>query len=83
MSDSESEGSKSAVEPASAASKEAAPPVDVERPFVEEDSTKTVIPYDKGGLPIYIALAWVAFIIAYVTVMSIVALPDLKAWLSR
>jgi hypothetical protein len=53
------------------------------RPFVEDDSHQTELPYDKGGVPLYIALAWAVFIVAYITVMSIVALPDLRAWLGR
>ncbi len=75
MTASESKAKAEAEEP-----KESAPPPG-DKPFLEQDGEKTVIPYDKGGLPIYIALAWVGFIIAYVTVMSLVALPDLKAWL--
>jgi hypothetical protein len=53
------------------------------RPFVEDDAHQTELPYDKGGVPIYIAIAWAAFIITYITVMSIIALPDLRAWLGR
>ena len=56
---------------------------DVDRPFVESDGAKTIMTYDKGGLPLYIAVAWVLFIVFYVTVMSLVALPDLKAWMAR
>ena len=51
------------------------------RPFVEDDSHQTELPYDKGGVPLYIALAWAVFIVTYITVMSVVALPDLRAWL--
>jgi hypothetical protein len=53
------------------------------RPFVEDDAHQTQLPYDKGGVPLYIALAWAAFIVAYITVMSMVALPDLRAWLGH
>jgi len=53
------------------------------RPFVEDDSHQTELPYDKGGVPLYIALAWAIFIVAYITVMSVMALPDLRAWLGR
>lgn len=52
-------------------------------PFVESDAARTELPYDNGGVPIYIALAWVAFIITYLVVMSVVALPDLRAWLAH
>jgi len=52
-------------------------------PFVEDDGVRTRLPYDRGGVPIYIALAWVAFIITYIVVMSLVALPDLRSWLEH
>jgi hypothetical protein len=50
---------------------------------VESDAARTVLPYDKGGVPIYIALAWVAFIVTYIVVMAVIALPDLRAWLGH
>ena len=56
---------------------------DKDPPFVENDVQRTRLPYDTGGVPFYIALAWAGIIIAYVTVMSMVALPDLLAWLGR
>ena len=59
------------------------PARDTSRLFVEDDSQPTELPYDKGGVPLYIALAWAAFIVAYITVMSMVALPDLRAWLEH
>jgi hypothetical protein len=52
-------------------------------PFVENDVHRTRLPYDTGGVPFYIGLAWAGFIIAYIVVMSVVALPDLRAWLGR
>jgi hypothetical protein len=52
-------------------------------PFVENDAHRTRLPYDRGGVPLYIGLAWAAFIVAYIIVMSVVALPDLRAWLGR
>jgi hypothetical protein len=61
-----------------AASKEAKPE---EEAFVEHDDRATLLPYDKGGVPIYIALLWVAFIITYIVVMTLVALPDLRSWM--
>jgi hypothetical protein len=50
---------------------------------VESDAARTELPYDHGGVPIFIALAWVVFIITYIVVMSVVALPDLRAWLAH
>jgi len=64
-----------------AASKQSQPAPD--EPFVERDDRETLLPYDTGGVPIYIALLWVAFIVAYVVVMSLVALPDLRAWMAH
>jgi len=55
---------------------------DAEPPFVEDDEKPTAMPVDTGGVPLYVALLWVGFIIAYVVVMSLLALPDLRAWLA-
>jgi hypothetical protein len=52
-------------------------------PFVEDDRAKTRLPYDRGGVPIYIALAWAAFIVTYIVVMSLVVLPDLRSWMAH
>lgn len=54
-----------------------------QEPFVERDDRETLMPYDKGGVPVGIALLWVGFIITYVVVMSLVALPDLRAWMGQ
>jgi len=51
--------------------------------FVEHEERETAMPYDKGGVPIYVAVLWVGFIVAYVTVMALLALPDLRAWLKQ
>jgi len=51
-------------------------------PFVEDDGAKTYLPYDRGGVPFYIALVWAAFIVTYIVVMSLVVLPDLRTWLA-
>ncbi len=56
---------------------------DSHAPFVESESHKTRLPYDDGGVPLYVAVAWAAFIVAYITIMSTVMLPDLLAWLSN
>jgi len=55
---------------------------DRDEPFVERDDRETVMPYDKGGVPLYIGIAWVAFIIIYVVVMAMIALPDLRSWMA-
>jgi hypothetical protein len=49
--------------------------------FVETDHKETPLPYGKGGVPFYIAILWLGFIIFYVVAMSLLALPDLRAWL--
>ena len=54
-----------------------------EPPFVERDDAETMLPMDTGGVPFYIGLLWVGFIIAYVVVMTMLALPDLRAWLNH
>lgn len=54
-----------------------------DEPFVERDDRETILPYDKGGVPVYIALLWVGFIITYIVVMSLVALPDLRSWIAH
>ena len=61
----------------------AASGTDQAAPFLEDDGARTRLPYDRGGVPIYIALAWVAFIVAYFVVMILVALPDLRSWLEH
>ena len=48
--------------------------------FVEDDAAETRLPYDKGGVPIYIALAWAGIIITYIAVMATLALPDFRRW---
>jgi hypothetical protein len=51
--------------------------------FVESDAAQTRIPYDKGGVPLYIAFAWAVFLVTYIVVMALLVLPDLRAWLAR
>jgi hypothetical protein len=58
-------------------------PVVEETPFVERDDHETRMPMGSGGVPFYIGIAWVGFIIVYVVVMSIIALPDLRAWIRQ
>jgi hypothetical protein len=52
-------------------------------PLPEQDDRKTVIEYGQGGIPLYITVSWVIFIIGYVVVMAILSLPDLTAWMQR
>jgi hypothetical protein len=52
-------------------------------PFVESETAETLLPYDKGGVPIYVAVAWVGIIIAYVTGVLTLVIPDLRAWMAR
>ena len=51
--------------------------------FVEDDTRETRLPYDTGGLPWYVAVGWVVLVIAYVAIMSVLALPDLRRWLAH
>jgi hypothetical protein len=48
--------------------------------YVEGDNQRTKLGYDKGGVPLVVAIAWVTFLVAYVVYMLIYALPDLTAW---
>ena len=54
-----------------------------EGPLPERDDARTVIDYGSGGVPLYIIVSWVIFIVTYVVVMSVLALPDLMAWMRR
>jgi hypothetical protein len=47
----------------------------------DSDDAPVRLSYGPGGVPLYVAILWVAFLIAYVVVMSILALPDLRAWI--
>jgi hypothetical protein len=51
--------------------------------YKESDHKETILGYGKGGVPFYIAIVWVLFIVAYVIVMATLALPDLRAWATR
>lgn len=51
--------------------------------FVEKETEETKMAYDDGGVPFYVAAAWVLFLVAYVVVMAMVSLPDLRAWSAR
>ena len=52
-------------------------------PFVESTDKPTILGYGDGGVPIYIGILWVAFIVAYAVVMLVLALPDFRAWASQ
>ena len=56
---------------------------DKDAPFIEHDHRQTSMAYDTGRIPLYIVVAWVLFIVAYVVVMALVALPDLRAWMAH
>ena len=70
MSDVESESSRST-------------PAGEPTPFTEDDGGRTRLPYDDGGVPFYIAVAWVSFIVVYITVVAVLVVPDLRAWFSQ
>ena len=48
--------------------------------FVECDQNATPMAYDKGGVPFYVVIAWVVFLVAYVIYMVVYGLPDFSAW---
>jgi hypothetical protein len=51
--------------------------------YREEDDRETRLPFGSGGVPFYVAILWVGFIVTYVVVMALLALPDLRAWLKH
>ncbi|RMD99086.1 MAG: hypothetical protein D6812_12235 [Deltaproteobacteria bacterium] len=51
-----------------------------EKVFLERDDAETRMDFDQGGIPFYVAIAWIIFLAAYVIYMVIYALPDWKAW---
>jgi hypothetical protein len=51
--------------------------------FVETDHQPTKLGYGEGGVPFYVAVIWVGYILAYILVMAYLALPDYRAWLNR
>ena len=62
-----------------ASSEVAAPAVSVDP---EPDQERVKIGYGDGGVPLYVGLIWVAFIISYFVFMAIFALPDFLSWFS-
>lgn len=48
--------------------------------LTEYESAPTKMTYDKGGVPLYVALIWVGFLASYVAYMLFYGLPDLSAW---
>jgi hypothetical protein len=48
--------------------------------FVEDDAKETKLGYGAGKVPVYVIAAWVLFLVVYVVAMSLLALPDLRAW---
>ena len=55
-------------------------PEEKDLPFVERDDEPTKMIYDHGGVPMYVAVAWVIFLACYVAYMVVYGLPDLSAW---
>jgi hypothetical protein len=51
--------------------------------YQENDHKETILGYGKGGVPFYIAILWVLFIVAYVIAMATLVLPDLTKWATR
>ena len=51
--------------------------------FVESDSAETRFDYDHGGVPIYVGLAWISYIVAMITFVLIYLFPDLASWFGQ
>ena len=47
-----------------------------------ESDQRVQFSYGDGGVPLYVGIAWVVFILSYLAVMAAIALPDFIAWLS-
>jgi hypothetical protein len=48
--------------------------------FVERDDRETELGYGSGGVPFYVALAWVGIIVAYLVAVVWLILPDFFTW---
>lgn len=48
----------------------------------ESDGARTTFTYGDGGVPLYVGIIWVVFVISYIAVMCAVALPDFLSWIS-
>ena len=51
--------------------------------FVESDHAPTRFDYDHGGVPIYVGIVWVSFIIAFITFLIVYYFPDLASWFGQ
>jgi hypothetical protein len=49
-------------------------------PFDETETDATEMTFDDGGVPLYVGVIWVCFLIAYLIFVIAYALPDWKAW---
>lgn len=67
----------------SASGSDAPSPPAADPPFVEHDQKETLLPFGPGRVPLYVAIVWLGFIVAYFTVMSTLALPDLRKWMAH
>lgn len=59
---------------------ENAPASEEKQLLTEYDDQKTEMTFDNGGVPMYVALIWVAFLASYVAYMVVYGLPDFTAW---
>lgn len=48
----------------------------------ETETGRTTFTYGDGGVPLYVGIIWVIFVISYIAVMCAVALPDFLTWIS-
>jgi hypothetical protein len=52
---------------------------EVPGPFVEGEH-ETRLEYGHGRLPLYVAVAWIIFLVAYAVYFGFYGWPDLKQW---
>lgn len=48
--------------------------------FVEHSHRETRMDFDDGGVPFYVAIVWVVFLLSYIIYMVRFAFPDWSAW---
>ena len=57
------------------------PPLDPSLSFIENDRKVTQFHYDDGGVPLYIGITWVVFIVAYLVWTFGLVIPEFLEWM--
>ena len=51
--------------------------------FIEDDAVSTKFTFGEGGVPVYIGLIWVSFIIGLIVFSLTYIVPDLASWFGQ